>query len=229
MRWQNDSVISIILCCIAVFLFSSCQEKSPISDAKVSDVTVPNTTVYESAKPIGLSFPIEELSDPFYFDQDAAVFQTFFPMPSSATFQHDDIQEEISAEDPRLNRLMNLIEFSWKNGKTIWLQGIVPEEEIEEWLNQELPLLIIHFSQDSESEGFDPINQIMICGAECLVEYPEQDGIRMIEEHWPCAQYLCDMESDGSITEDEYSYYLEYAKDDPWFDILAYTGFQSGD
>ena len=59
------------------------------------------------------------------------------------------------------------------------------------------------------------------------MEYPEQNGTRMIEEHWPCAQYLRDPEAVGSIPEDEYLYDLEHARESPWFDLLAYVGFQS--
>lgn len=222
MQRMKRPSISIILCCIAVFLCSCCQEKAPTSHAAGSD-----TAVHDPAKPAGLSFPIEALSNPSYFDQDAAVFQAFFPRPSSAVFHHDGKQDAISAEDPRLNRLMNLLEDSQNNRKTVWRQGLVPEEELAEWLDRGLPILVIQFSQGSEPEGIDPVKQIIVCGAECLVEYPEQNGTRMIEEHWPCAQYLRDPEAVGSITEDEYLYDLEHARESPWFDLLAYVGFQS--
>ena len=174
--------------------------------------------------PAGLTTRVDDLADPSYFDQIPEKFQAFFPRPSGAEYIHNGVREDLSEGDSRLNRMMNLLEFSFANHKTVFLQGVVSQEEAEQWLRQDLPVLVIHFPEALEAEPYDPINKIVICGAESLLFYPNQ-GDELIEEHWPCLGYLQELTKSGDISEESYEKALSQAKEVPWLNLLTYCGF----
>lgn len=208
MKWYKA-----ILVCFAIFvLLSGCATDHASNGIEL---------------PAGLLYSVDDLMQPTFFDQDPSAFQSFFPRPSRAVYIHDGIQDEIPADDSKINRLMNILEFSMENSKTIWLQGLVPEEEAEEWKKQTVPILAISFPEDSQEKGYESVTQIIVCGSECLIYFPEQFESSYIEEHWPCAQYLRDLKDAGTISEKDYHYYIEHARESPWLNLLTYCGFHT--
>ena len=218
--------LGIFTCFFAIVALSiGCQEKHSFSSENSSVVPKNDTLSSELSLPAGLSLPVEDLANPSFFDQDPEVFQTFFTRPDRAEYIREGMHEEIPANDARLIRLMNLLDFSMKNSKTIWRQELVSDAEAREWMNQTSPILIIHFPADLKEE-YDPINQIIVCGSECLIFYQEQSDSSNIEDHWPCAQYLRDLIDAGTLSEIDYLFFLEHARKTPWLDSLAYCGFE---
>ena len=226
MKRKAIALFGFLLLAMILALFSGCNEENSSREDPASEAESSGGTISDQTLPAGLNFPVDDLMDPAFFDQDASVFKKYYYRPSGAEFIHDGIQEEIPADDPRLNRLMNMIEYCM-NESTIWRQGVVPDEEAEEWFHLPYPILVLHFPKGNNAPDRVPVEQIVVCGAEYLLYYPDSDGSKMyIEEYWPSAGYLFDLYYKAAeITSEEYNNYLKHAKESPWFDVLTYCGF----
>ncbi len=224
---------SIVCTCLLILLICEtmlcgCRENSTSVPFSATVVDTSDSPRVNSVLPEGLKYPVEALAKPSFFDSTSVNYRNVFPHPTDAEIICDGLREKISAEDPRLVRLINLLEYSWRDDRTVYLQGVISEEEAEQWFRESLPLLVIRFSEVPERDeyDYDSVDQILVCGAEILIYYHDDVNGVMIEDHWPCASYLWDMKESGLIPEEDYFTALDQAKETPWLDLLTYCGFR---
>lgn len=215
----------LLLAC--AIIFCGCRESIASAFTTTTEPGAFESVQIDGVLPVGLNYQVVALADPSFFDQIPARFQDVFPRPSGAEFIHEGLREEISSEDSRLIRLMNLLEYSWRDDSTLYLQGLVSEEEAAQWFREPLPLLVIRFSEATETDeyDYDRVDQILVCGAEILIYYHDYVNGVMIEDHKPFAAYLWEMKESGLITKDNYDNAFDHARETPWLDLLTYCGF----
>lgn len=212
---------------ISVVLLCGCQKNDSVKCATIFSTEAQDSTLSERPLPAGLVLRVDDLCDPTIFDQLAAGYQNVFPQPLGAELIQGDEREEVPADDFRLNRIINILAYSWREHKTVFLQGVISEAEAELWFRQQNPELVIYFSGESEMEHYDygTVDRILVCGAEILIYYHDNTNGVMIEDHWPFASYLWDMKESGLLSRDDYENVLQHARDDPWLDLITYCDF----
>lgn len=182
--------------------------------------------------PDGLQFYVENL--PAITDFSGAEYGDYkyhFPPVTEAVFYHDGMEESIAPNDPRLIRLLNFFAYSESEMCSAWRQGFVYNDEIEQNLSVDVPMLEVSFDNTGcpDSSAISDAYRIMICGNEYLIFLEPGTYSSEIEEgqlaleHFPYMSLILEMCDEGKL--DESAYRSNGWGKENWIDLLVYAGF----
>ena len=151
-------------------------------------------------------------------------YKTHFSPIKSASYRCNGTVEEISADDPRLLRLLNFIAYSSENAMDVWRQGYVFEDEVNSCLSTDYPMIEINFYNEKGRSGsaIGDTPKIIICGDSYLAFVDstlENNGLEGVfaEQFWPYGELVTGTNDTDFQIE---NWGLKY-----WLNILEYAGF----
>lgn len=151
-------------------------------------------------------------------------YKTHFSPVKSASYRCNGTVEEISADDPRLLRLLNFLAYSSENSMDVWTQGYVSEDEINSCLSTDYPMLEINFYNEKGRSGsaIGDTPKIVVCGDSYLAFVDPalaNNGIEGVfaEQYWPYGELVTSTNGTDFRIE---NWGLKY-----WLNILEYAGF----
>lgn len=140
----------------------------------------------------------------------------------SATMKYAENEMEISVDDPRLIRLLNLLFYSEKQRTTWMLQGLILDAEIQDRLAVSEPTLDITMQPSSEPDGFlSKSSRIVICKEMFMIIYEGHlyyEGL-VAEEFYPFHGLIPYEMLDDPRLDSKWG-------EDGWINLLEHAGFE---
>lgn len=207
----RERILTVTLCMLMTFLAACNSERADDPNA-----FPPGLKYNVSGLPA-----IEDFSETEYEDGNVQ----FSPV-ESAVWRHDGVQEEISADDPRLIRLLNFLAKDADMMQSWWRQGYVLEEEINTYLACDDAMLEVNFRNEEGNRysihGYTP--KIVICGDSYILFVDSEDPTDIrAERYWPFAEKL---PITAPRSSGPHSSKTSWGND-YWIDLLEYAGFVS--
>ena len=177
---------------------------------------------YKKEVPAGLKYNVAalpEMSD--FADTEYEDYAFQFSPVQSAVLKIGDQEIPIAPDDPRLIRLLNFLAYGFSEGHTEWLQGLVPEDEINSYLTCDDRMLDVTFYQEGSHDNstHNTTNRMILCGDSYLLFTGlDLDGNICGERFWPYAGL-------PKVRNDSTSFYADEWGNNFWIDLLAYAGF----
>ena len=132
-------------------------------------ITDPTTTLSSSACNYGVP-PIDTFSS---IEYESYKYQ--FSSVDKAVLKLNGAEHPISADDPRLIRLLNVIAYSFSEMSDCLLQHYIEGEELKQCLSADAPMLEITFLNDGTGSGLEDVPRIVICKGSYLKFIADKD------------------------------------------------------
>lgn len=197
------------------------------------DTSIIETTSIPEELPEGLyyyvpSLPkIEDFSGTEYED-----YEYPFASVESAVLKHNGTETEISPDDPRIIRLLNFIMYGEQDGQTHWRQGYVFEDEINEYISSNAPMLVVNFNNTPSNNVVEATPKIIISGNQYFIFKDEDSlnffGEKVIAEQLFAYEGLFQKEAEQPIVDklEKISWEEQWSNPDYyWLDLIEYAGF----
>ena len=208
-------IIGLCVLMVAVLMFgcNNIANSGNFTETTITEVTSTETSMENTLPDIKI-----------FSETEYENYKTHFSPVKSASYRCNGTVEEISADDPRLLRLLNFIAYSSENLMDVWRQGYVLEDEINGCLSTVYPMLEINFYNDNGRSGsvIGDTPKIVVCGDSYLAFVDsklENNGIEGVfaEQYWPYGEFASNPDKTNFST-DGWG-----AKS--WLNILEYAGF----
>lgn len=183
-------------------------------------ITDPATTLSSSACNYGVP-PIDTFSS---IEYESYKYQ--FSSVDKAVLKLNGAEHPISADDPRLIRLLNAIAYSMSEMSDQLLHHYIEGEELQQCLSIDAPMLEITFRNDGTGSGLKDVPRIVICKGSYLKFIADKDkptGITdsLAEMRFPFGELET---KESSALQVESSTPGEWGEES-WLDLVEYAGF----
>lgn len=206
---------------VSIIFMSGCN--SAINN-NLSTNTIPGTTIDSNplANNIFITTELPKITD--FSEVEYENYETHFSPVKSAFYRYSDIDEIIANDDPRLLQLLNFIAYSSENTLDVWRQGYVLEDELNNYMSADYPMLEITFFNERGHSGsvIGDTPKIVICGdyylafADPTIKNNGMNGV-FAEQVFPYGE----LATDNNFTDVS----TNRLDSNCWLNILEYTGF----
>ena len=187
-------------------------------------ITDPATTLSSSACNYGVP-PIDTFSSNKY-----EPYKYQFSSVDKAVLKLNGAEHPISADDPRLIRLLNAIAYSMSEMSDQLLHHYIEGEELQQCLSIDAPMLEITFRNDGTGSGLKDVPCIIVCEGSYLKFIADEDkptGVTapLAEMRFPFAEI---------VAKAIYEQQAELSISEEWgaksfIDLIEYAGFIIGE
>lgn len=179
--------------------------------------------------PAGVYFPEAKELIPAIDTFSGTVLEDYkyqFSPVESAVLKIGDEETEISPDDPRLVRLLNMFAYASSNFLSPWRQSYVLEDEINGYLSSDAPMLVVYFMNDKESDHMEKRTpKMVICGDTYLLF--EKTGEMLAIRYWPFQDVFYDHYGLYGVPAEIKTYIIFPSwGGESWIDFLVYAGFE---